>query len=324
MSTQMHDATKIELYAPSAVALFFALLAVIIAIVAEINSISVTNLNPNNSITSIQSANGFSGTVKDHIATLSTTVTGLISGQKGGSLSKATDVQIVQATMQNFEPNYKSLETTNITSFNNILEAIEKGSVLTQTTFGSAFQPVSGMITPSDTLYQFFQKGQGILNSRSNLFSAFGKGFVNASRPLWVVPPVYGSTVLPAGFWNLGTAISIQSIFQWNTGGQGSVATFSFTFNNQSIVLTFGQYGLAIDKLTLTIVLVAQTDSLLNVYMTATTSGNNTIIQNAASQSQVIPYDSISTTELGLIATVAGTSNLLTFNYAVGSILFQT
>ncbi len=70
--------------------------------------------------------------------------------------------------------------------------------------------------------------------------------------------------------------------------------------------------------------MVAQTATLMNVYLTAVTSCNVTVAQKARSQSQVITYDPNSITELGLTATISGTANTLTFRYAAGSILYQS
>ncbi len=324
MSSQVTEATNMQLYGPSAISLIFAVIAIIIALLAELNSISLKNLTPDNSITSINSSNGFAGTISNHTATLSTTINGLLSGKSGGKLEKATNNEIIQATMQNFQPNKKSTETSNITSSTSILEAIEKGCVLNQTKLGSTYVPQSGTITANDTLMTFFEQGQYSLNLRQKLFSAFGKGLVSPTRQLWQELPTYGSTILPIGFWTVGTAISIKSVFQWSTGSQSGIAQFTFSFNNESIVLNVSQPGLTFDKLTLTVVIVVQTPTLINVYMTAEMTGATKINQTATTKSQIITFDSGSITELGLKATISGTSNVLTFIYAAGTILFQS
>ncbi len=205
------EATNIQLYGLNSIALVFAIIAFIISIIAELNSAALKDLTQNNSITVINSANGFSGSVANHVATLSTTVNGLLSGQKGGKIDKATNKEIVATTMQGFVANLHSTETSNITSSNTILEAIEKGCVLTQTKLGPDFETQSGTLTPNDTLNSFFEQGQYLLNTRKTFFSAFGKGFVNSTRELWEVPPTFGTSILPSGFWKLGTSISITS-----------------------------------------------------------------------------------------------------------------
>lgn len=305
--------TNAQIYTLPTFALLLSIATLIVIVLAEIQTKNVTRVPASEAFTSIANQNGFTGVVNGQIATLSTNVSGLLSGN-AGSVQAATDEQVRSVTMQDFDGETLSASTENISANDTILDGFQRGCVLNQTKLGVDFTPIVSRIQSSDTLSTCFQKTQGILTSRQNLFTVVEEEFPLVGSA-WD-DPANGSNILPAGFWKTGTAIRIDSHFEWFTGGLPLTAEYKFGFNDQTVSVFMGHNGFF--TIMLSIVLVAQSATSINVHMTLFVNGRP---QSAGGISQTLTIDSNTPTNLTLIA--IGTE-AFRLKGAVASVLYQT
>ncbi len=320
--------TNAQLYAPSSVALGLALIGLIIIIIAQLDSANLSDLTGSNSITEIATANGFSGTISKSTATLKTTVLGLLVGKTTGKVEKASNADIINTILTGYVDTSSIEPDKNITATNSILEAIQKCCVLSATKLGSDFEAQPGKITSNDSIYSFLQKAQGQLNiGNRNLFSALAKitNITTVPTNVWTLAPIYGTTILPIGFFKPGTSIFIRNEFAWYTALQPGSAIFTFSTASDSATLTYSNAsGSAINRIVVDIYISAKTSSLLNVYMSLITSATITVEQRAKSVYTTFDYLGNLPNPLSLQGSVTGNLNTLTFHSASATTLFQT
>jgi hypothetical protein len=314
--TTTFEPNKLQLYLPSSIALVLALISFVIVIITEVNSLGLSNLDPNNSITQIATSNGFTGTIKKHVGTLGVTVNGLLSGQKNGSIIKATNQDVTNTLITGFNPNVQSTSDKNITGTTSILEAIEKGCVLQQTVLGEKFVTIPQALGSNDTLYTFFQKAQGLLNLRKYIFSNLASYQLNANLlSVWSRSPNYGSTNLQAGYFIVGNVINTRSWFRIDNQGQAGISNYRFFINDGYLTLDFFQDGSSISKVQLDITLTIISETEIRIYMTITTAAASTVFQTAKQLTGILTYDPNIVTTIDLqCATPA--NNLLYFQFA--------
>lgn len=316
LATQDRPASQFETYLISGIALVLAVLALIIACIAEWRPVNIQN---------IATQNGFSAIKHGETATLFTTARGVLKGQ-AGILQRADDTDITAALLTNFVIDSSG---DPVTAGDSILSALEKCTVLNQTTLGS-WTPGAGTITPFDTVLQTLQK----LAGNQGTLSFYGVTTIaeTTATPIWssatLSPPVY-PPVLAANNFAVGGAFELTADGFSTISTTGTITlqlvltgASPVTFNVVSMSLAAGSYLIRYQA-SVTCRTAGVAGSILLIgYLTAIDATGASITNGNSAVST--GFDTTQATTVVLNGLVSNVTNNFTLNTSVGRMAFSS
>ncbi len=234
---------NLKLYAIAGSALILVTIAIIIDILVFLNNKTVAN-EEGNDLTYVENfatTNGFSATVTNNEARLTTTISSLAKGSNG-EIINASPNDVISAKLTGFV----SIENQSIIVTDTILQAIGKLIVLKQTTLGGYLVPVASQtnqVTGDKTIMEAFESLQSQIFANPFIFSV---GTATANDNLLL--PLWG-TVLSGSTTLVQNSLFPGSLMQFTTSGQ---VTVTVTSNTMNVSFLFGINEILLNIATIT------------------------------------------------------------------------
>jgi hypothetical protein len=234
-TTNLRSWTKAQIYVLPIIALIVGIIAIVLLVL-----VYQTNNGPGGTPTthfdSVETKNGFEGSVTDHQLSLNLTVNGLLNG-RAGAIVPVIDSDVTSVLLTGFD----STQTgTEITALDTIRTGIQKCAVLKQTKL-QGFTAGLGITTvdSNDTAFIAMEKLQGNIKNAPFIFSAAA---ATVTKPvfgnLWG-SPVFGSMVFEPNTLLFGTVMSVKTYGTIVISGSPNSVFFEFDFGGLTYPFTF-------------------------------------------------------------------------------------